>query len=93
MELSRTAVPVKQVVEGEKPDPEDLAAQVPKEIKLSMVVKTDVSGSEEAIVNAISMLPQSKCRCEILKSGLGAVTDSDLDTASEFGGKSSCERV
>ncbi|KAJ3154232.1 hypothetical protein HDU89_008299 [Geranomyces variabilis] len=48
---------------------------------LNVVLKTDVHGSLEAIVDAIAGLPVHEARVAVVASGVGAVTDSDVDVA------------
>lgn len=43
------------------------------------IVKADVSGSVEAVVNSISAIGNSEVRPQIFRSGVGAVTESDIE--------------
>lgn len=45
------------------------------------IVKADVSGSVEAVTNAVSALGNSEVRPHILRTGVGPVTESDIDHA------------
>ncbi|KAJ3020389.1 hypothetical protein HKX48_000858 [Thoreauomyces humboldtii] len=48
---------------------------------LNILLKADVHGSLEALSDAIGGLPAHEARCVITGSGVGSVTDSDVDTA------------
>lgn len=45
------------------------------------IVKADVSGSVEAVLNSVSALGNSEVRPNILRSGVGPVTEFDIDHA------------
>lgn len=45
------------------------------------IVKADVSGSVEAVTNAVSALGNSEVRPHILRTGVGPVNESDIDHA------------
>ncbi len=47
-----------------------------------VVVKADVQGSVEAIVNALNKLSTDEIRVRVLHSGVGAITESDVTLAS-----------
>ncbi|MDX2079883.1 MAG: translation initiation factor IF-2 [Terrimicrobiaceae bacterium] len=49
---------------------------------LQVVVKSDVQGSLEAIVNALKDIPQKKISLEIIHSAVGPITESDVLLAS-----------
>jgi translation initiation factor IF-2 len=51
-------------------------------IEFPMVVKGDVQGSVEAIVNALNRISTEEIRVRILHSGVGAITESDVVLAS-----------
>jgi translation initiation factor IF-2 len=53
-----------------------------KTIEYPVVVKADVHGSAEAIVNALNKLSNDEIRVRILHSGVGAITESDVTLAS-----------
>ncbi|GAB4175865.1 MAG: translation initiation factor IF-2 [Terrimicrobiaceae bacterium] len=57
------------IAEGQKPS-------------LRIVLKGDVSGSVEALVGALSDLPQQKVSLEIIHSAVGPITESDVLLAS-----------
>lgn len=47
-----------------------------------VVIKADVQGSAEAIVNALNRLSTDEIKVRILNSGVGAITESDVTLAS-----------
>src|SRR5829696_1364460 len=53
--------------------------------ELPLVIKADVQGSTEAIVNALNRLSTDEVRVRILNSGVGAITESDVTLASASG--------
>lgn len=48
---------------------------------LRLIIKCDTDGSLQALQKSINELPRSKCRVQIVQSGIGAVTPSDLSNA------------
>ncbi|HET8755261.1 MAG TPA: translation initiation factor IF-2, partial [Solirubrobacteraceae bacterium] len=53
-----------------------------QEIKeLALVLKADVSGSLEAFEDEIAKLPQSDVQVQIISSGVGGITESDVNLA------------
>ncbi|MEO6225155.1 MAG: translation initiation factor IF-2 [Sphingomicrobium sp.] len=54
-------------------------------MEFPMVVKADVQGSAEAIVNALNRLSTDEIKVRILNSGVGAITESDVTLASASG--------
>jgi translation initiation factor IF-2 len=72
-----TAVPVS--VENMFANHASTIAEVP------LVVKADVQGSAEAIVQALNRLSTDEVRVRILHSGVGAITESDVTLASASG--------
>ncbi|OMH82502.1 Translation initiation factor IF-2, partial [Zancudomyces culisetae] len=48
---------------------------------LSLLIRTDVSGTLEALVNALSLLPQTKVKIDFVHTAVGAVTDNDVQLA------------
>lgn len=50
-------------------------------IEYPVVVKADVQGSVEAIVNALNKLSNDEIKVRILQSGVGAITESDVNLA------------
>jgi translation initiation factor IF-2 len=60
-----------------------LAAKAGEKVKvLNLVVKSDVQGSQEAIIDALTKLSGDEVRIEIIHSGTGAITESDILLAS-----------
>lgn len=55
--------------------------KAPETKVLNFIVKADVSGSAEAIVESIEHLGNEEVKLSILYSGVGAPTDTDLDRA------------
>jgi translation initiation factor IF-2 len=53
---------------------------------LNLVVKADVAGSVEALKEALARLSTDEVRINIVRSGVGAVTDSDVMLGSASGG-------
>jgi translation initiation factor IF-2 len=54
-------------------------------IEFPLVVKADVQGSVEAIVNALNRLSTDEIRVRVLHSGVGAITESDVTLAASTG--------
>ena len=54
-------------------------------IEFPVVVKADVQGSAEAIVNALNRLSTDEIKVRILNSGVGAITESDVTLANSTG--------
>ena len=54
-------------------------------IEFPLVIKADVQGSAEAIVNALNRLSTDEIKVRILSSGVGAITESDVTLASATG--------
>jgi len=46
--------------------------------ELALVVKADVQGSVEAVVDQLMKLPQEKIKLRVIRSGAGAITESDV---------------
>ncbi|WP_423142366.1 translation initiation factor IF-2 [Parablastomonas sp. CN1-191] len=51
----------------------------------ALVVKSDVQGSTEAIVNALNRLSNDEIKVRVLHSGVGAITESDVTLAGASG--------
>ena len=49
--------------------------------ELAVIVKADVNGSAEAIVNNLAKIPSDEVKLKILHSGVGGVTESDVTLA------------
>jgi translation initiation factor IF-2 len=54
-------------------------------IEFPLVVKADVQGSVEAIVNALNRISTDEIKVRVLHSGVGAITESDVTLASASG--------
>ncbi len=50
-------------------------------IEFPLVIKADVQGSVEAIVNALNNLSNDEIKVRVLNSGVGAITESDVTLA------------
>jgi translation initiation factor IF-2 len=53
---------------------------------LNLVVKADVAGSVEALKEALARLSTTEVRVKVVRSGVGAITDSDVMLASASDG-------
>ena len=51
-------------------------------IEFPVLVKADVQGTAEAIVNALNRLSNDEIKLRVLSSGVGAITESDVNLAS-----------
>lgn len=54
---------------------------------LRMVVKGDVSGTVEAVCDALSGLPANQVKVSVIQSGVGNISESDIQFASSCNGK------
>ncbi|WP_421847526.1 translation initiation factor IF-2 [Novosphingobium sp.] len=54
-------------------------------IEYPVVIKADVQGSTEAIVNALNRISTDEIKVRILASGVGAITESDVNLAQASG--------
>ncbi|HEX7752854.1 MAG TPA: translation initiation factor IF-2 [Novosphingobium sp.] len=54
-------------------------------IEYPIVVKADVQGSTEAIVNALNKISNDEIKVKVLHSGVGAITESDVSLAQAAG--------
>ncbi|XP_060079565.1 translation initiation factor IF-2, mitochondrial-like isoform X2 [Ylistrum balloti] len=55
--------------------------------QLAVVIKGDVDGSVEAILNCLSTYNSSQCRLDILRYDVGEVNMNDIETAEVFDGE------
>lgn len=71
-------------VNPEKVTLEDFFKQIQqgKVKELNLIIKADVQGSVEALLQALSKLGSSEVRLSIIHSGVGAVTETDVMLAS-----------
>jgi translation initiation factor IF-2 len=53
--------------------------------ELPIVVKADVQGSAEAIVQAMEKIGNDEVRVRVLHSGVGAITETDIGLAEASG--------
>ena len=70
---------VTEVDGQETPGPPEIVSAGVKEV--FFIVKADVSGSVEAVLNSISALGNSDIRAHVLRSGVGPVTEFDVEHA------------
>ncbi len=54
-------------------------------IEYPVVIRSDVQGSTEAIVNALNKLSNDEIKVRVLQSGVGAITESDVSLAQASG--------
>ncbi len=54
-------------------------------IEYPVVIRSDVQGSTEAIVNALNKLSNDEIKVKVLQSGVGAITESDVTLAQASG--------
>ena len=54
-------------------------------IEYPVVIRADVQGSTEAIVNALNKLSNDEIKVRVLQSGVGAITESDVSLAQASG--------
>lgn len=58
---------------------EDLFNQIQSGVKeINIVLKTDVRGSEEAVKNALLKIDVEGVKVKVIRSGIGAITESDI---------------
>src|SRR5690625_619416 len=61
---------------------ESLFEETSDEVKsLSLIVKTDVQGSQEALVNSLERLATDEVKVEIIHAGVGGISESDVNLA------------
>ena len=51
---------------------------------LPAVLKSDVSGSLQVMLDYVKQLPSDDVQVQVLRSGLGEVTEADVDYAAKF---------
>lgn len=71
---------VHQAAANKPPTLEEIFAQAPSDEikKLAVVIKGDVQGSVEALVSSFTKLATDEVKVEILHSGVGGITESDV---------------
>ena len=58
---------------------EDLFARIQEGIKeINVILKTDVKGSEEAVKNALEKIEVEGAKVNVIRSGTGTITESDI---------------
>ena len=58
---------------------DDLFGKISEGLKeINIVLKTDVKGSEEAVKNTLSKIEVEGCRLNVIRSGVGTITESDI---------------
>lgn len=60
--------------------------EAPKSQTVSFVIKADVAGSVEAIVDSIAGIGNDEVKSKVVRSAFGAVSESDIDHAAAAGG-------
>ncbi|KAJ6136150.1 Translation initiation factor IF-2 [Penicillium capsulatum] len=72
----------------EASDAEDAPAAVPSgPKKVNFIIKADVDGSAEAVVNSIAAIGNSEVYANVIRSGVGPVTEFDIEHAASADGK------
>ncbi|XP_046336391.2 translation initiation factor IF-2, mitochondrial-like [Haliotis rufescens] len=61
--------------------------------QLSLVLKADVDGSLEAILDTLDTFHSKKCRLDLIHYGVGNVTETDVQLAENFSGEIFCFNV
>lgn len=58
---------------------DDLFGKISEGLKeINIVLKADVKGSEEAVKNTLSKIDVEGCRLNVIRSGVGTITESDV---------------
>jgi translation initiation factor IF-2 len=72
-----------EMVAPRAPTLQELMAQArdAETAELNLVIKADVQGSLGALVDAFEKLPQDEVRIRVIHSGVGAISESDVDLA------------
>lgn len=87
-EYRKNAAKEKRAAEGAATTLEQLMAQAKENenvTEMPIVVKADVQGSAEAIVQAMEKIGNEEVRVRVLHSGVGAITESDIGLAEASG--------
>ena len=82
-DLERAAELAKEASDAAEPTgaEEQSTSSTPSFQEVFLIIKADVSGSVEAVTNAVSALGNSEVRPHILRTGVGPVTEFDIDHA------------
>ena len=59
---------------------------------LNLIIKSDFTGTEEAVSNALAEIGNSEARVKIVETGVGDITDGDLALAKAVEGESELEQ-
>jgi translation initiation factor IF-2 len=59
----------------------DMNKQINKIKKLDVILKTDTQGSQEAIVQMLSEIPQGKVQLQVINQNIGDITENDIELA------------
>ena len=73
-------IPVEELETGERDVEAGGDATVP------LIVKGDVAGSVEAMVDVIKSRHPNKFQLKVIQSGVGAISESDIEMAAAFKG-------
>ena len=59
---------------------EDLFSKMSESVQnsLHLIIKSDVKGSGEAIIDSLKKIPSEKIRVDVVVSGVGAITENDI---------------
>lgn len=57
-----------------------------EEPSLNLIIKADVDGTLEAILDTLSTYNSSLCKLDLVNFGVGAVTENDVELAETFNG-------
>ena len=80
-ETRREALDKRRRATSEEAEPDDDASPLSGPKQVNFLVKADVSGSVEAIVNSISAIGNNEVYAHILRSGVGPVSEFDVKHA------------
>lgn len=54
---------------------------------LNIILKADVDGTLEAILNTLDTYESEKCKMDLVNYGVGSITETDIELAQTFDGK------
>ena len=80
-ELEKKETPSTDKPETAIPEPAKTTPSQPTLQEIPFIIKADVSGSVEAVLNSVTALGNSEVRPSILRSGVGPVTEFDVEHA------------
>ena len=75
-----TAIPVEEVETGER----DMGSG--EDVTVPLIIKGDVAGSVEAMVDVIKSRHPNKFQLKVIHSRVGAISESDIEMAAAFKG-------